>query len=106
MSVREFWNEEPSLMWAYRKSYMEKIKLESELSNYNAWLNGLYVFDAISTSLYNCLGRDKGQPAKHYLEKPFDFSKNEEQIKEEERIKNEQEVKNALARMKSALNNK
>lgn len=106
MSVREFWNDEPSLMWAYRKSYMDKIKLENELANYNAWLNGLYVFDAVSVSLYNCLGREKGQMAKGYIEKPYDFNKTKEQIKEEEIKEKEQQVKNALKRMKNALKNK
>lgn len=85
---------------------MDKIKLQNEFSNYNAWLNGLYVFDAVSVSLYNCFGRKNGQPAKEYAREPFDFGKTESQIKEDRQIENEQKVKDALKRMKNALNNK
>lgn len=103
MSIKEFWNDEPDLLWTYRKSYMDEKKIQNELSNYKAWLNGLYVFDAISKSLYNCFGRKNGQEAKNYIETPYDFNKTKETIEKEEQLKNEQEVKKALQRMKKAL---
>lgn len=103
MSVKEFWDEEPNLLWAYRKSYMDEKNVQSELANYNAWLNGLYVFDAINTSLYNNFGR-KGQEPKHYIEKPYDFNKSKEDIEKERQIENEENIKQALMRMKKALN--
>lgn len=87
---------------------MDKIKLESELSNYNAWLSGLYVFNAISVSLYNCFGRKNGQPAENYIEQPYDFDKkpkSKEEIELEERLEREEQIKESLKRMKKALKN-
>ncbi len=33
MSVKEFWEEDPDLFWAYRFSYIERIKFENEDKN-------------------------------------------------------------------------
>ena len=97
MSAREFWENDPELIWAYRKSYIDKMKLQQETDNFNAWLNGLYVFNAVSVSLYNGFG--KGQ-AKSYISIPYDFSKTaEEQIVEER----ENSIKEQLKRGKRAL---
>ncbi len=66
------------------------MKLQQELDNFNAWLNGLYVY--ISTS--SCLSN------KAYISKPYDFSKTvEEQIVEER----ENSIKEQLKRGKRAL---
>ena len=98
MSTREFWEDDPELLWAYRKSYMDKIKLQQETDNFNAWLNGLYVYNAVSVSLHNGFGKGS---AKSYISKPYDFSKTvEEQIVEER----ENSIKEQLKRGKRALN--
>lgn len=97
MSAKEFWENSPELIWAYRKSYMDKMKLQQETDNFNAWLNGLYVFNAVSVSLHNGFG--KGQ-AKSYISKPYDFSKTAEEREIEERENN---IKEQLKRGKRAL---
>ena len=74
MSTNEFWNEEPKLLWAYRKMYMDKMKIQNEISNYNAWLNGLYVFDAMSKCLFNSFGRKETQQPENYVSEPYDFN--------------------------------
>ena len=90
MSTREFWEDDPELLWAYRKSYMDKMKLQQETDNFNAWLNGLYVYVATGSCLSN----------KAYILKPYDFSKTaEEQIVEER----ENSIKEQLKRGKRAL---
>lgn len=38
MSVKEFWEDDPDLFWAYRFSYYIKQKEEQEKFNSNAWL--------------------------------------------------------------------
>lgn len=103
MSIKEFWEEEPDLLWTYRKSYMDEKKLQNELTNYQAWLNGLYMFDAISKVIYNSFCRKNGQEAKTYIEKPYDFNKEEKDLIKERQLQNEESVKNALMRMKKAL---
>lgn len=109
MSSKEFWKEDPELLWAYRKSYMDKTKFQSEVNNYNAWLNGLYVFDAISKSLYNSFGRKETQPSLYYIEKPFDFNakpKTKEEIEKEKRLEIEAKIKERSKQIKEMLKQK
>ena len=68
MSPTEYWTGDSTLVRYYRRAYL--IRQENE--NNNAWLQGLYVYDAISTALANAL-RDKGASAKDYAKKPYDF---------------------------------
>lgn len=106
MSNREFWEEDPELLWAYRKSYMDKMKVQTELNNYNAWLNGLYVFDAISKALYNSLSRKEGQPVEHYRNMPIDFSKTAEDYEKEERLKVEEQIRERNKQIRKLLKQK
>lgn len=108
MSNREFWEEDPELLWAYRKSYMDKMKIQSEIDNYNSWLNGLYVYDAISKSLYNSFGRKETQPVMNYIDKPYNFNvkpKSKEEIEKEERLKVEEQIKERNRQIKEMLKN-
>lgn len=59
MSVKEFWEDNPDLFWAYRFSYITKMKNEQEMFNYNAWLQGLYFYDALTASLNNAFSKTK-----------------------------------------------
>jgi hypothetical protein len=73
MSYAEYWAGEPSLARYYRKAY----KIKQEQDNNNAWLQGLYFYDAISTALHNAmrgLGKSK-PPAKDYAKQPYDIFK-------------------------------
>lgn len=109
MSVREFWNEEPELLWAYRKSYMEKFKIQNEINNYNSWLNGLYFFDAISKSLYNSFGKKEHQQALNYMQEPIDFSKKpktKEELEKEKILEMEEQIKERNRQIKEMLNKK
>lgn len=103
MAVKEFWNDEPELLWAYRKSYMDKMKINNELSNYNAWLIGAYVFEGTSKSLYNAFGRSGNKPALNYSNSPYDFSKSKEEIEQEERLKVEEQIRERNREIKRIL---
>lgn len=59
MSVKEFWEEDPDLFWAYRFSYIEKIKFENEDKNGTAWLQGAYIYEAVSIALANAFSKQK-----------------------------------------------
>jgi hypothetical protein len=72
MSYAEYWECDPSLAQYYRKAY----RIKQEEINNNAWLQGLYIYDAISTALHNTLrgfGKQK-QPAKDYAKQPYDLN--------------------------------
>ena len=73
MSYAEYWAGDPKLAQYYRKAYQIK---QEEINN-NAWLQGMYVYDAISTALHNALrgmGKTK-PPAKDYAKQPYELYK-------------------------------
>jgi hypothetical protein len=104
MSSAEYWEGEPSLTRYYRKAY----KIKQEEINNNAWLQGLYVYDAISTALHNAL-RGKSQRAREYAKQPFNFENRNKEKSEFEKAKTvEVEQQKALAWMENfvRINNK
>ena len=71
MSYAEYWEGDPKLTQYYRKAYQIK---QDEINN-NAWLQGMYIYDAVSTALHNALrgmGKQK-PPAKDYAKQPYEF---------------------------------
>ena len=71
MSYAEYWEGDPTLAQYYRRAY----RLKQEEVNNNAWLQGLYIYDAISTALHNALrgmGKQK-PPVKDYAKQPYDL---------------------------------
>lgn len=108
MSNKEFWEDDPNLLWAYRKSYMDKKEIQKEIDNYNAWLNGLYTFEAISKGLYNALQRKPTQPVLNYIEKPYDFKnyKSKEEIQKEQVLRVEEQIRERNKQIKEMLKNK
>lgn len=69
MSAEEYWAGDPSLARYYRRAY--KIK-QDEINN-TAWLQGLYVYDAISTAMSNALSKKKNR----YAKQPYNFNNRE-----------------------------
>ena len=71
MSYAEYWEGDPKLAQYYRKAYY----IKQEETNNNAWLQGLYVYDAVSTALHNALrGMGKSKPpAKDYAKQPYEL---------------------------------
>ena len=71
MSYAEYWEGDPKLARYYRKAY----RIRQEEINNNAWLQGMYIYDAVSTALHNALrgmGKNK-PPIKDYAKRPYEF---------------------------------
>ena len=71
MSYAEYWEGDASLTRYYRKAY----HIKQDETNYNAWLQGLYIYDAVSTALHNALrgmGKQKPPPL-DYAKQPYKF---------------------------------
>ena len=69
MTFAEYWEGDPKLAQYYRKAYQIK---QDEINNI-AWLQGLYIYDAVSTALHNSLrgfGKQK-PPIKEYAKQPY-----------------------------------
>ena len=72
MSYAEYWAGDPALARYYRKAYQIK---QEEINN-TAWLQGLYIYDAVSTAMHNAL-RGKNVRVREYQKQPFDFKRRE-----------------------------
>ena len=86
MTYGQFWDESPYLVITYRKAY----KLKRQMENENAWLMGLYVYDAFAVCLANAFGK-RGAKKQEYIDKPIDIfpltEKEKKQREAEERRK-------------------
>lgn len=81
MSYEQYWDETPFLAVTYRKAY----RLKRELDNENAWLQGMYVYDAFAVCLANAFSK-RGAKKQQYLERPADlFPLSEAEKKRRER---------------------
>ncbi len=90
MSYEQFWEQSPYLVQTYLKAFRLKRELENEM----AWIQGLYIYDAIAVCFQNVL-KKKGQKSEKYLEKPIDIfplTKREKKRREQQEIANTQKV--------------
>lgn len=78
MTADEYWHGDCRMLKYYFKSY----KLKQEQKNQEAWLNGMYFYDALVSAMSH-LNKDKNKH-RNYAEKPYDFQKKDEKIKVEE----------------------
>lgn len=96
MSYEDYWEGPPSLAITYRKAY----KLRRETENEQAWLQGLYVYDAFAVCLANAF-RKRGAKVQNYLEKPIDIfplTEKEKREREQEEFEKMQRAMEAMAR--------
>lgn len=86
MTYEQYWDMSPYLVIAYRKAY----KLKREIVNEQAWLQGLYVYDAFAVCMANAFAK-RGAKKENYLEKPVDIfpltDAEKERREQEERYK-------------------
>lgn len=92
MSVKEFWEDDPDLFWAYRFSYIDRMKFENEDKNQTAWLQGAYIYEAVSIALSNAFSKQKLS----YSKLPYGFKS--EEIDREKML--EMQVAEVKARIK------
>lgn len=92
----EFWDGDYTRL----KFYVQSHKLAVEQRNQELWLQGLYIYDGVSTALYNAF-LPKGKPPKRYVEKPYritEMTEIDKEIEKKEILKNFKEQLNALGR--------
>lgn len=68
MTYEQYWDGSPFLAVTYRKAY----NLRRQIDNEQAWLQGLYVFDAFAVCLANAFAK-RGAKKQNYIEKPIDI---------------------------------
>jgi hypothetical protein len=70
MSSKEFWEDDPKLYWSYRTFYLKKLEEEELKTDYQCWLEGAYIFNALNIVYSNMFAKDGEQP-KEYFDKPI-----------------------------------
>lgn len=68
MTYDQFWDGSPYLAITFRKAY----KLRRQIGNEQAWLQGLYVYNAFEVCLGNAFSK-KGSKRLKYIEQPIDI---------------------------------
>lgn len=101
MSIKDFWENDPELFWAYRFSYVNKLNRESETNNFNAWLQGMYIYEGVTIAIANAFG---GKDYK-YPELPYG-EENKDEPKMTEQEKATIELKGRVAQVQALWKNK
>lgn len=91
MTADEYWNGPPALLQAYRTAY--NIRLERD--NQAAWLQGLYIYNAVGSVVAGALGA-KGRNAK-YMDKPIDLKVDKPRL--QKRLEEEQAKQKVITQM-------
>lgn len=79
MTPNEYWHGDSWLAKDYREAY----KIRTDEANANAWLQGLYIYNAFGVIMQNAFGKGR---AESYPEHPYDLhpkEKTAEEIREE-----------------------
>lgn len=103
MPIKDFWENDPELFWAYRFSYINKLRRESEEKNNIAWLQGMYFYEGISIALANSFGKANYK----YPTEPYGTEKKKtKKPKMTEQEKNVIELKGRIAQVQAIWKNK
>ena len=93
MTYDQFWNKESWLV----RNYREAQKLKNEATNHEAWLNGIYILQALQTGIpvmLTGIAKEKVELPK-YPDVPIDFEKEKTEKQEAERQKQQMELQRA-----------
>ena len=84
MTYEQFWEKESWLV----KSYREAQKIRSRDVNYSAWLNGVYILQALQSGIPVILNGIVKQPVTlpNYPEKPIDLDQKSKEEQEKKQI--------------------
>ena len=87
MPPEDFWEGVPSTFFSYLEAYKLRLKREEEINSqlidYQAWLTGLYVHQAVGVVMQNAFS--KGTKSK-YLKEPISFTHTKEQKQKETKV--------------------
>jgi hypothetical protein len=97
MTYEQYWDMSPYLVIAYRKAY----KLKRGIANEQAWLQGLYVYDAFAVCMANAFAK-RGAKKENYLEKPVDIFP----LTDAEKERREQEERDKMQKAMEAIASK
>ena len=94
MTYQQFWEDEPSLAADYREAH----KIMQRRQNYNAWMQGFYVYEAIGAfqEILPAFPK-KGAKVQSYMEEPMPMTE------EEARERAERKQREKMERIKQKM---
>lgn len=98
VSFDEFWNGD----YTQLKYRIAANRLMLEERNREMWIQGMYVYDAVMTALYN-VNRGKGHAPKEYRQEPIRITEMSEEEKEAEAQKTLERFKASLTALTGRL---
>jgi small-conductance mechanosensitive channel len=102
MTYEQFWNQDCDLVKYYRKA----AQIKQDLKNQNAWLQGLYIYEAlVDVAPYlRAMGAKKPTP---YRKEPFDLNmRKDEKVQEHKEQQNDSKAKAFMEAFAIANNRK
>ena len=93
MTTEEYWRGDPLLV----RDYLHAEEYRRDRENYNMWFAGIYMREAIMSSIGNAFV-DKGHPPYEYLDKPIPIKPDEVEAAKE--AQEEKEIEAAEMYMK------
>lgn len=102
MSSKEFWDDDPAILWSYYVADKRKMETEHTFLDITAWLHGAYVYEAVSCVMSNAFSSKRGKSFE-YPNQPRSLSKSAyANLTDEEILKKEQQE--MMARIKHQHN--
>ena len=101
MTEEQYWKGDPYLAVVYRKIATNRRKERNEY----LWIQGMYIYEAFSTVLYNAFRKKGTKPAK-YAEEPYRINPLTEAEKKQQAEKERQKAIASLNAWKSAWDRK
>lgn len=86
MTYEQFWFGDPGMARTFREAYL----LRKREKNEDMWMQGLYIYRAVSAVVASALGDRKAK----YIDAPLDYLPKTEAEKKQERYKETQKVIN------------
>lgn len=101
MTPEQYWEQDCRLAGAYRKAY----KIKQDDQNRFAWLQGMYVYEAIAdiAPILNAFAK-RGTRASPYRDRPYEFSKPKKKTAAEKIQEKKQNVIDYMERMTARFN--
>lgn len=97
MTYEQYWDAPPHLAKTYRKAYNLRRKIDNE----NAWLAGLYAYNAFAVCMINAFSK-RGAKKQQYIDRPIDIFPLTEQEKKQREQEEFKKMEAALQAMRDA----
>lgn len=98
MTYKQFWYGDPSMATVFKEAYLLKKKAQNE----DMWMQGLYIYRAVSAVVASALGNRSAK----YIEKPLDYLPKTKAEKDQEKYENTTKVINFFDRLLKVNNEK